>query len=354
MTRLILGQRLILAALALTVGACGDAHPAADGGPGPDARRVDARSDGAGGSDAPPDTRPGPDAVQVQCPSDPAPCAGTCNAKGYCEIDRGFGPEVRIAPSTVVLGDPAFPGEVEHLERVSRQYLIDRHEVTARQYKRCMDAGGCSMPTNSGPGICTVAVLDDPMWLAWIRQHGLEGDHPANCMTWPDALAFCRWRGARLPTEAEWVLAARGAGGLSAGSCESAADLATTGRCNRKRYPWGDTLESDRMNSGVGSAPWTNESTTPVGFFDGSRHNGTQTSFQTGDDSSAFGARDLQGNLREWVSDERAVPGDATMRGRVLKGDAFQTSETVLAAGFVTPPGESSQILGFRCARDAP
>ncbi len=344
----------MLVALALVMGACGDGHPATDAGPGPDARPADAPSDGRAATDGPSDARPGPDGPQVQCPADPSPCEGTCNTRGYCEVDRGHGPEVRIPAATVVLGDTRYAGEVERLERVAKPYYLDKYEVTAREYKRCLDAGACDPPRNGGSGPCTVAVLDDPMWQKWMQENGLEGAHPANCVSWAASGAYCRWKGARLPTEAEWVLAGRG--GSSPGACETPADLAMPGKCNRKVYPWGDTFEANRTNTDMGGAAWKPYTTTPVGFYDGSLHRGTMTSYQTADGSSAYGVHDLSGNLREWVSDERPDHGGtSTTLGRVLKADGYATIESMepLSAWTFQPdPNSSTFILGFRCARD--
>src|SRR5262249_9524103 len=71
-------------------------------------------------------------------------------------------------------------------------FWSDRVEVTSARYRRCVEAGPCGVPAGSG--------LDDPA----------RADHPVVVVSWPQAVAYCRWAGKRLPTEAEWEKAARG------------------------------------------------------------------------------------------------------------------------------------------------
>ncbi|NPA93215.1 MAG: formylglycine-generating enzyme family protein, partial [Chloroflexi bacterium] len=106
------------------------------------------------------------------------------------------------------------------------------------------------------------------------------GDHPVRWVTWYDALAYARWRGMTLPSEAEWEKAARG----------------TDGRI----YPWGDEWLPDHANTEEywkegGRGFWRrlrarqiNPGPTPVGTFS-----------PQGD--SPYGCVDMSGNVWEWT-----------------------------------------------------
>lgn len=190
------------------------------------------------------------------------------------------------------------PGGLRRVEA----FAIDRNEVTAADYQSCVAAGACRA-TDRGDG-CNVGVA------------GRER-HPANCLDWAQAVAYCAWRGARLPTEWEWERAARGPAG--------------------RVHPWGDEPADCRhasIDEGSGSACGRGDTTAPVG----SKPAG----------ATPEGILDLIGNVWEWTESTR----EGTT-SKVVRGGAYYVDPRQARASFGLPFKASGRapFAGFRCAR---
>jgi formylglycine-generating enzyme required for sulfatase activity len=198
-------------------------------------------------------------------------------------------------------------------------FYIGRYEVTVAQYQAFVAASGRTV---------------DPQALT------APANHPVTFVTWPDALAYCRWLENQLetspntpaalkellnagwhvsvPSEAEWEKAARGTDG--------------------RRYPWGDAFRPDRANL-------TGQGTVPVGSIECPE--------------CAYGLSDMSGNVWEWTrspyqpypydpADDSATIGSDALW--VMRGGAFGTSDqmgrTTTRAG--ADPGARRPFIGFR------
>ncbi len=191
-------------------------------------------------------------------------------------------------------------------------YWLDRHEVSNRQYRQCLDSGACSPPKDQ-------SASDDSML----------ADHPVTNVTWAQARHYCGWLGKRLPTEAEWEKAARGIDG--------------------RWYPWGNSDEVVKARPHV--AERTKNGTAPIGTMDFAQ--------------SPYGVADLVMSVSEWVNDwyaedfyrsspARDPQGPARGSFRVLRGGEHSDRPLELRASYrgwddMAYWGPS---LGFRCAQD--
>jgi formylglycine-generating enzyme required for sulfatase activity len=195
-------------------------------------------------------------------------------------------------------------------------------------------------------------------WWAWVAgadwKHpqgpgsNIKGkdDHPVVHISWYDAIAYCKWSGKRLPTEAEWEWAARG--GLK-----------------NHIYPWGNeslTSGKSKTNSWDGSFPWQNKKndgyirTAPVRKFP----------------ANGYGLFDIAGNVWEWCNDwydakyysqpntaadgprESHDPEDPFTPKKVMRGGSFLCNDSYcsgyrVARRMKSSPDTGLEHAGFRC-----
>jgi len=292
----------------------------------------------------------------------------------------------------------SFPNErPAHKVRVEG-FWIDEHDVTNAEFAKFVEATaylttaerkpdweelkkelppGTPKPDDSvlvagslvfTPTSQPVPLNDLSAWWRWVPgaswRHpegpgsGIGGreNHPVVQVSWDDAVAYAKWAGKRLPTEAEWEFAARG--GLEG-----------------KRYSWGDEFRpggKHMANTWQGLFPVTNTGedgfvgTSPVKSFP----------------PNGYGLYDMAGNVWQWCSDWYRVdaftelssqnvcrdtggpseswdPADPNAPKRVVKGGSFLCNPSYCesyrpSARRGTPPDTGSSHTGFRCVRSDP
>lgn len=208
-------------------------------------------------------------------------------------------------------------GEVEakpaHTVNVDSFY-IDKYEVTNEQYDACVYAVECRQPLRLGSATRDI-----------YYQNPVYANYPVIYLDWKMANAYCTWRGARLPTEAEWEKAARGTESLA--------------------YPWGN----QKADCSYANISGCLGDTTPVDQYEIGQ--------------SIYGVFGMSGNVWEWTSSLlRPYPYDATdgredpktLSARVARGGSWHTSSNGGNARTDTrlklDMGSNLSYVGVRCA----
>lgn len=214
-------------------------------------------------------------------------------------------------------------------------FWIDRTEVTNAQFAAFLNEEG-----NQEEGDVTWLDLESDYRL--IERTGGEfrpksgyADHPVVEVSWYGAAAYCRWVGARLPTEAQWEYAARGSESYT--------------------FPWGDELDGTRLNYCDANCEldWADAS-----FDDGYARTAPVGSYPEG--ASWAGALDLAGNVWEWGADrygeypsgrQENPTGPSTGDRRVMRGGGWNNFWSYMHAAFRNRflPRFRRSLLGFRC-----
>ena len=251
---------------------------------------------------------------------------------------------VVIEGATFQMGSPA-EGETpsdetpRHAVAVA-PFWLDITEVTVAAYTACASCERPSLVAESEG----VTPNGRSFWSQFCNHPG-SADHPINCVDWHHARDYCASLGKRLPTEAEWELAARGKDAQS--------------------FPWGAAppsgtrlnacgIECSRMLTerleAVGKPPWPRmydeddsaPATAPVGRYPAG--------------ASPAGVMDLAGNVWEWTESHYCPYGkeDCDDSRRVLRGGGWDTVESqVLRAAHRLPSAPTARgwSIGFRCAK---
>ena len=251
--------------------------------------------------------------------------------------------------TTRIGSDDGLPDESPTWTARVDPFFMDIHPVTVLQFRSFVDATGYITDAER-LGDAGVFDLDERRWTlvrgaVWHHPRGPDApaapdDHPVTQVSWHDASAFARWAGKRLPTEAEWEHAARGA------------------RDARDSYAWGTSFKRNgahAANTWQGSFPERNTGddgyilTSPVGAFG----------------KTPLGLTDMGGNVWEWTADwyqpyaQRDRPVVPTAESeRAQRGGSFLCHESYchgyrVSARSHSTPETALFHLGFRLVRDA-
>lgn len=193
-------------------------------------------------------------------------------------------------------------------------FSIDRYEVTNHQYQQFVLATGHRKAGPPSRYAKSISKMRGP-------------NQPVVYVSWDDANEYCRWKGKRLPTEAEWEKAMRGT--------------------DARLWPWGNQEKPNGAN-------WAR-------VQDGHEVSARVGSFST--DKSPYGVMDGAGNVMEWVADwyqeayykeapDKDPPSPEFGTFRVMRGGGYTTTggDIRITSRSKMVPDFRDETIGFRCA----
>lgn len=223
------------------------------------------------------------------------------------------------APEMVVIGSGQYLIGENAAQQVTirNAYALSATPVTISHFKQFVDATNYQTDAELKK-LCTTVDNTQiiPISNSYWRDPGFKqsANSPTVCISRNDAQAYTKWLSKqtgyryRLPTEAEWEVAARGG--------ETTA------------YWWGNLFGSGKANTGWGGTKWSNVSTSPVRAFS----------------PNSYGLYDMVGNVWEWTNDSRGVTKGGSW--------SFSPSQATAYSRLFLAPNTAANYVGFRILRE--
>ncbi len=216
-----------------------------------------------------------------------------------------------VPGATFTMGSADITDAAPHQVTLSA-YWIDETDVTNAEYAKCVATGICTEPSNKSSATRSS-----------YYGNSLFDNYPVIYVNWSQAETYCEWAGVKLPTEAQWELAARGT--------------------DNRTYPWGAAIDKSYAN-----------------YNQDVRDTTAVWSYQKG--HSPYGADDMAGNVWQWVADWYGAygysptsnpTGPASGNYRVLRGGSWYDGNYDLRSAYRNDndPSNTFNNIGFRCAR---